>query len=177
MTVGAAVEVSLTPLRRRWQGFLRRAKPKTRRRIQWGYLGLSLALLWWLVGYTEGQLGKGLVGQAILSIVYLATFGLLAAVLVPKYVWTSFARRTSPLIKLAVVVNYLTLLLLVQNLIGAWWVRANILAGLFVVSWIGAWVLCHLFWPTCLRTANILLGDAPRDFDPSDPQGRTVRSG
>lgn len=44
MTVEAAVEVTLTPLRRRCQGWTRRASERTRRRICWGHLLLSLAL-------------------------------------------------------------------------------------------------------------------------------------
>lgn len=177
MTVQAAVEAALLPLHHRWQAFLQHASPKTMKRIQWGYLGLSLALLWGLLGYAETQSDGRWIGSALLSVLYLTTFLLLAALLVPKYVWATFALRTSRLVKLAVVVNYLTVLLLLQQFIGAWPMRATILAALFVVSWAGAWLLCHFFWPAYVQTANILLGGGNRDFDASDPQGRTVRSG
>jgi hypothetical protein len=172
MTVAAAVELTLTPLRRRWRRSVKRADYKTTRRIQWGYLLLSLTLLWWMLGYTETHHAKDWVGQATLSILYFAAFALLAALLVPRNVWTSFACHTSGLVKLGVVVNYLTLLLLLQNFIGAWWTRTSILAGLFVVSWAGSWVLCRFFWPAYLGAANIIVG-GPQNINPSDPQGRS----
>ena len=175
MTVAAAAEFTLTPLRKRWGKWVQRAGPKTMRRLQWGYLLLSLGLLWGLLGYTETHRGGQWISQVVLSVLYLAVLLLLAALLMPREVWLRLAHGFSRITKLAVVVNYLTMLLLLQNLIGAWMARASILAGLFVVSWVGAWLLCCCLWPMYITTANILLGGVG-GFDASDPQGRTVRN-
>lgn len=175
MTIAVAAEVALTPLRARYQEVVDRLGPRGMRRLQWGYFLLSLALLWWLLGYTETHHAKDWVGNALLSVLYLAVFGLLAAVLTSRPDWVSFVRRTSRLTKLAVVVNSLTVLLLVQNLIGVWKQRAQILAGLFVVFYLAAWALCRLLWPQYLRAASIIVGASP-PFNATDPQGRDVQS-
>jgi len=174
MTVEAAVEVTLSPLRRRCQGWTRRASERTRRRIRWGHLLLSLALLWWMLGYTERHHAKDWVELAVVSVLYLAAFLFLAAVLIPGEFWLHL-RQLYRLTQLALVVNYFTALLLTLNFIGAWTARAGILAGLFVVSWVGAWLLCRLIWPTHLHTWSILVGGD--GFSPYDDQGRTIGSG
>ncbi len=172
ITFTVAVEVALTPLRDRYEQAVDNAGPKAMRRIQWLCFQLSLVLLWYLLGYTAKHADEW-IGQALLSVVYLAVFGLLAAVLVPRSVWVSFLWRTSRLTKLTVVVNYFSVLLLVQSLIGAWKERATVLAGLFAVSWLASWVLCHLIWPQFIGTVTILTGGGA-GFDTSDRQGRRV---
>jgi hypothetical protein len=174
MTVAAAVEVTLTPLRRRCQGWARRTSERTRRRIRWGHLLLSLALLWWMLGYTERHHAHNWIGFAFLSVLFLAAFLFLAALLIPGEFWLHL-RQLYRLTQLALVVNYFTALLLTLNLIGAWTARASMLAGLFVVSWVGAWLLCRLIWPIHIQTFGILVGGD--GFSPSDDQGRTISSG
>lgn len=96
----------------------------------------------------------------------------------PKSVWGAFIVRFSRLMKLSIVVNYLTALLLMQHFIHTWMVRANILAGLFIATWCGAWLLCRFLWPIHLETVSILLGGGGNGgFDCADAQGRTVKSG
>lgn len=174
MTVAAAVELTLTPWRWRCYRWVRRASERTRRRLCWGHLGLSLVLLWWLLGYTERHHAHNWLGLAFLSGLYLAAFLFLAVLLIPGEFWLRL-RQLYRLTQVALVVNYFTALLLTLNLIGAWPVRASILAGLFGVSWAGAWLLCRLIWPTHLQTLGILVGGD--GFDPSHDQGRTLRSG
>lgn len=176
MTLGVAVEVTLTPLRQRWYRFVDAAGPKTMRRLQWAYLLASLGLLWWLLGWTERRHGSDWMAQAALSILYLAAVVLLVAVLVPKATLVRAVRGTSRLVKLGLVLNYFTLLLVLQNVIAAWWTRAAMLAGVFVATWAALVVVWHFFWPTYLTTANTLMGTDEAPFDPSHPQGRTFRA-
>lgn len=175
MTLAVAAEVALTPLRARYQRAVDEMGPRGMRRLQWTYLLLSLATLWWLLGYTERHHANDWVGNAMLSVLYLAVFGLLAALLVPRYTWASFIWRTSRLTKLGVIVNYLTLLLLVQDLIGVWKQRAIMLASLFVATHVAAWLLCRFFWPQFLRAAHVFVGGSV-PFDPGAPQGRQMES-
>lgn len=179
MTVAAAVEVALTPLRDRWQRWLDGVGPRTIRLFQWSYFSVSVAVLWWLLGYTERKFSTGWIGAVVLSCLYLGVIGLLSALLVPKSVWGAFIVRFSRLMKLSMVVNYLTALLLMQHFIHTWKVRANILACLFVATWCGAWLLCRFLWPIHLQTTTILLGGGGgrTGFDSAAPQGRSVKSG
>jgi len=174
MTVEAAVEVTLTPLRRRCRWWWRRASERTRRRFRWGHLLLSLASLWWMLGYTEQHHAQNWIGLAFLSVLYLAAFLFLAALLIPGEFWLHL-RQLYRLTQLALVVNYFTALLFMLNLIGGWTARASLLAGLFVLSWAGAWLLCRLIWPIHLQTWSILVGGD--GFNPSNDQGRTIGSG
>ncbi len=174
MTVAAAVEVTLIPLRRRCRKWARRASERTRRRVRWGHLLLSLALLWWMLGYTERHQAQDWFGLAFLAVLYLAAFLFLAALLIPGEFWLHL-RQCYRLTQGALIVDYFAALLLLLNFIGAWTVRASLLAGLFVVSWLGAWLLCRLFWPAHLQTLSILVGGD--GFDPSQDQGRTIGSG
>jgi len=174
MTVEAAVEVTLTPLRRRCRKWGRRASERTRLRIRVGHLLLSLALLWWMLGYTERHHAKDWVGLAFLAVPYLGVFLFLAALLIPGEFWLHL-RGSYRLTQLALVVNYFTVLLLMLNLIGAWTARASLLVGLFALTWAGAWLLCRLIWPTHIQTYSILVGGD--GFDPSHDQGRRIGSG
>ena len=175
MTLGAAVEVTMTPYRTRWRRFIDEAGPKTMRAVQWAYVALSLVGLWALLGYTEERTGPQWIWQALFSVVYLAAFGLLGAVLVPRTVWISIARGTSALMKAGLVANYLSVLLLLNVAIGAWWSRAMMLAALFSATWIAIWVVCRFLWPVYLDASNLIFGARQRPFDPSSPQGRSAR--
>lgn len=175
MTFAAAVEVSLTPSRERWRRFVQEAGPKTQRRVQWAYVAASALALWWLLGYAERRLGPYWIGQALFSVVYLAIFGMLAAWLVPPTVWTSIARGTSPLVKVGLLANYLSVLLLLNTAIGAWWSRAITLAAVFAATWIAIWITCRFLWPVYLDASNLFFGTRQRPFDPSAPQGRNAR--
>jgi uncharacterized protein YbaR (Trm112 family) len=176
LTLGVAVEVTLTPLRERWYRFVDVAGPKTMRRLQWAHASLSLALLWWVLGYTERRHGGDWMAPAALSILYLAMVAFLAAALVPKAALVRVVQGTSWRVKLGLLMNYFTVVLLSQNVIAEWWTRAAMLAGLFVVTWAAALVLWHFFWPAYVTTSNFVMSEGEAEFDPSNPQGRTVKS-
>lgn len=174
-TVGSALNSVIEPPRQRWREALHRASPETKRRAQWLYLLLSGALLWWLLAYVAESQGNAWVKAALLSVIFLATLGLLLVFLVPRHVVQKFSRRSPRLMKLAFVVNYLTGLLLLQIAIGEWWDRALTLAGLLVVTYVGAMVLCRLLWPAAQEFRGIYERENQGPFDPSAPQGRRGR--
>lgn len=94
----------------------------------------------------------------------------------PRRIFRAISQRTTALIKLALILNYLTLVLVLQAWISAWWARASILAGVFAVTWLGVWLLTTFLWP--MKEDLQSLGAPPpptRRFDPMAPQGRTGR--
>lgn len=172
ITVQAAIDETLTPPKRRWARFKRESSPQTWRRLRRCHFLLSAALLWWLLGYVEQHDPGTWVRHAALSVVYLAVLAFLAAWLAPRHIFFAFS-RASRLLKLSLVLNYLSALVLLQLFIGVWWVRALVLAGLFAVTWLGAVLLCRWIMPVAAETAQVFLGADPR-FDASAPQGRAA---
>ena len=176
MTFNAAAEILLTPLRERWRRWAYGATPLTRFLLRWSHVLLSLAFLWWLLGYQETHRSDAWLTDMLLSVLYLAVFLLLASMLVPREFWWNL-RQLYPLTRLALMINYFAAFLLMQNFIGTWRGRASILAGVFVMTWLGGWLLCRIIWPIHVQTIGIVTGGGGRGFDPSDDQGRTVNSG
>jgi hypothetical protein len=176
LSVGLATEQVVQRPRNRWHQFLREVTPQTRRRIQWTYLIFSAASLWWLLAYVENNGGTTWPLYMALSIIYVAVLAFFGLWLIPRLVFINVSRRSPPLVKLALALNGLSLMLLVQLFIKEWWVRALTLAGLFVVAWLGSWVLQRIILTRLAETEAMFL-DTPRSdgFDPSDPQGRTAR--
>lgn len=140
------------------------------------YLLLSVSLLWWLLAYVEEKQGSHWVKSALLAVVFLAALGLVSVFLVPRQFIQNLSRRSSRVMKFAFVFNYLACLLLIEIMIGEWWARALILAGLLGVTWLGSWLLCRV-WPMAQQVRGIY--DQAQgnweQFDPSAPQGRKGR--
>ena len=137
MELGAAVQTALEPPRKRWHGFVNAAGPGMARFLQWLYLGISLVAGWWLLNYVQAQHSKQWIGYAALSAVYLAVLIFVGSWLVPQRVFQAVSQRARPVVKLALLANFLTLLLLLQLVIKTWWAQALALAGLIVVAVLG----------------------------------------
>ena len=173
LTVQAAVDATLAPPRRGWARFKARSSPATWSRLRWGHLLLSAGVLWGLLAYLEKLPLKAWVMLAGVSVVYLAVFAFLSAWLVPRHVFFALS-RASPVVKLAFILNYLSLVLVLQAFIGTWWVRALVLAGLFLATWLGAYLLWRYIMPVAAATEQVFLGPHNR-FDASAPHGRDAR--
>jgi hypothetical protein len=65
-------------------------------------------------------------------------------------------------------------MLIVQLLIKGWLARALILAGLFFVAWVAAFLLYFKILPMAAATEAVFLGSGS-EFDPEAPQGRSAR--
>jgi hypothetical protein len=175
ITVRAAIDTTLAPPKRRWREFRRQAGPGTKRSIQWGYLLFSFLLLGGLLTYIAGQPGAVWLPTAALSVVYLAVFGLLALLLVPRRVFRAVYWGASAVMKLSLVCNFLSVMILLQFLIGAWWGQAVVLAILFGVVWLAAYIFHIYVLPMAAATEQVFIRPGERDFDSKGPQGRDAR--
>ncbi len=176
LTVSAAVNETLNPARKRWRAFLDDITPDTKRHVQWVYLLLSVTVLWWLLAYIEEHNASHWLDDALLSIIYLASFGRIALLIVPKRLIRVVARNASLLVKFSLILNYLSLMLTLQIMIGSFWMRATILAGVFFGTFVAAWIFCCLFWPLSLQVRLAFEEEnLNKPFDPSAPQGRNAK--
>lgn len=176
LTVEATVERSVDSVRARVQKRISTLTDGAIRRFQWGYLLLSCATTWWMMGYVEKRIGDEWAKSAALSVVYLVGSGLVFSVLVPRWVIQGVWRHATWLIKLSVLANYLALLLLFQVLSDVWWMRATNMAGLLVATFLAA---CGYYWMVVPIKNSIEAGftDPPKVqyLDPRGDQGRTGR--
>jgi len=154
-----------------FQEFINNATPRQLRRFQRVFLLISLAIMWSITGYVASHEESW--GDFILmSAVYLIALGLLAKWLVPRRLWVAVASKTSRIVKLALVVNYLSALLLIQVFIGTWQKQALILGGLFGASFLAAYLLCVIAWPLSMNLYHIFFETESNEVDPTRPQGR-----
>ncbi len=176
MTVGSAITATLEPPKRRWEQFKKHATPEWKRRVQTWYLIFSAALVWWLLAEVEYHHPGTWPKYAALSSVYLAVLGLLAVWLIPTAVFKAIRQRASRRAKLALFLNYLASMLVLQLLFAVWWKRALILAGVFGASWLGGLLLYRFFFPLAAEAEQMLVGTThENEFDSRGPQGRNVR--
>lgn len=147
--------------------------PANMRRVQWGYLTLSVAALWIMLGVLEKHFAENWGWHALLSVLYLGVLILLIYWLVPRKTIFTIGLRTSRLVKLGLVFNYLTALGLMQMFFATWWTRSLMLAAFFSMSWFGAWLFWAYLWPGSIYFAWIF-ADAPTGFEPRASQGRKV---
>lgn len=173
LTVDATVQAVFDPPKQRWRRFLAEATPATRRRIQWAYLLASGLALWWMLADLEKKQTAELFKDALMSVVYCAVIAFIVLLLVPRRIFQVVSQHTTALIKLALILNYLTLVLVLQTWISAWWARASILAGVFAVTWLAVWLLTTFLWPM-KQDLQSLGAQAPaqRPLDHTARQGR-----
>ena len=176
LTVEATVQGSFDSLRARVQKRVSTLTDGSIRRFQWGYLLVSCATTWWMMGFVESRLGDQWMKSAALSVVYLVGSGLVFSVLVPRWVLQGVWRHATWLIKLSVLANYLALLLLFQILSDVWWMRATNMAGLLFATFIAAlgyyWIVVPI-----KDSVEASFTDPPKEryLDPRADQGRTGR--
>lgn len=175
-TVGVAASDGMKRTSWHWRDFAAHASPSQLRRFQRYFLLASLLLLFGAVAYVSSFKSEEWGGLALLSVVYLTVSGLMVKWFVPPHVLLLIAQRTSRRVKLAMVLNYLTTLLAIQVCIGNWIAQATIVAGLFGVTAISAWLLCRIAWPMSLETYRLFFESLDTFFDPMKPQGRRARN-
>lgn len=162
-----AVDRVLNPVRQRWEQFKFRAlgDPARQRRIQWAHLLLSGLILWLLVGYVAQLDTANRIRLLGLCSLYLAVISFVTTLVAPEGFFRRIA-RWGWRVKLGLVCNYFSLLLVLQLFIGAFWTRAVTLAALFGVT-LAATFLFRMF----------LSGPAEPSskFDHTAAQGRRAR--
>ena len=140
------------------------------------YVALSAVLFWKLLAVVDADNFWALCVRGLVTALYAAVLALLSLWVVPRRLRNGLFHRTAPLTRLALVLNALSLLLLLQTLIRQWWALALIVAGLFGVVYLAAALFVQLLWPRVAEVRKILHEAQPGSFDPSQPQGRKASS-
>ncbi|MCP5525098.1 MAG: hypothetical protein H7A46_26535 [Verrucomicrobiales bacterium] len=172
MAFGDLVDDKLEPVRRKWEKFKDDAAmdPGRQRRIQWTYFFLSALILWMLVSYVASHRTEDWLWQLGLCTVYLAVIAFLTAIIAPGGVFARMA-RWGWRVKMGLVCNYFSLLMVLQLFIGTFWKRAVTLATLFAVTYIAFLILSNILAPM----AEPFQKKGPTRHDPTAPQGRRAR--
>lgn len=139
------------------------------RRVQWCYVILSGLVLWLLVGYAAKHHSAEWLMQLALATVYLAVIACLTGMIAPPRMF-AMIRGWGWRVKVGLVFTYFSLILVLQWLIGVFWVRALTLAALFAVTYIALLILNWFLKPMVPQPPV-----ESRRFDPAAPQGRRAR--
>jgi len=115
-----------------------------------------------------------------LSMVYVVVFAVLARGIASRDVFILLPQRISRVTKLALVFNYLTLLLALQHFIGTWLLRSTMLACLFGITVLASWIARTClsdFWENLGKFLAPPAAAVAQDHDPTRPQGRRAKHG
>lgn len=172
LTVGAALGALFQPLDQRGRNLLQHPPPMARAGAQWLFLLGSLKVMGiLLVGLAMAD-GFDLWGAALLSVPFFA-MGLVVLVWIGPRPWQRhLATRASGPVKIGLLLNLLSCLLLTQHLILNSWRASTILAGGVAVVWFGGYVAAKVLWPILVALREIFGKTGAGCFDPSQPQGR-----
>lgn len=173
IAVADAVAETTAPIQGLYHRNFDRPTPEFVQRLQFGYFVLSIALLFIMlsVSGTSSWIEWG--WSAALSVVFLAAIVMLV-------VWVMPRKRPSRkpfaiLVRLALVFNVLTFVVLLQWLIRSWWLTFVRLAGLLLIVACAVVALYRYLWPAKDEFQEAL--DKQRSpgggsFDYMKPQGR-----
>ena len=146
--------------------------PASKRFARILYVIASAILFWLVLSYSEK---KGAVWYlyAALSIVYVAFFTFFLLWVVPPEHLSRFVRQRKGVVRIGLICNFFTAVLLLQVLMATWPARAVMLGVLFIVSWLGFYFFLVCIVPVwCGMSAQI---DTYVPFDHTARQGRTAR--
>lgn len=139
---------------------------------------LVVASLIGLVGLCQLVIASGVSQKAGsffgLTIVYVALAGLTAKILIPRQRVWQFFDGTSQLVKLAVMINFLSAFALTGIVLCFFTRLAFMLAALVLVGGASGALLALIAWPLAFEIFYLFLGERNPKFDPTNPQGRTV---
>ena len=180
VNVRSAIDAVVEPPKRKWRQLFASMAPLERlrweSRTQWMYMLFSLSLLWWVLAIVDERFPGDWIGQAAMACVLLTGLGFAFLVAVPRRIVQAMIQRSSGRMKLALMANYLTAILALRIFTTTWNERALILIGMFISTWIAAWLLSRLVWPMKEEFTEFYR-DKPVDkkHDATAPQGRTGR--
>ncbi len=138
ITVESAVDLVVTPKKRRLFEWAANATRETRKRVQRMYFFLSLAILWWMLALVEEQFPGDWIKHSAIGAVFLAASGLVASILTPKRMLEVVLKHLSATTKLALVANYVSVMLAVRMFTTTWKERSLSLAGIIIGTWLAA---------------------------------------
>lgn len=141
----------------------------------WFFPLASVIVFWHVLGLLEMHYASGWFKRAALSVIFLSFFLLVARISMPRQAFVVIARLANGPVKLGLVFNYLTGLCLFQMYLSSWWSRSVMLAGLFIATWVSAFLFWRVLWGTFVGVGAIFVPpDSDQTFDPRAPQGRKI---
>jgi hypothetical protein len=171
-TIESGISAAAEPLVNKVQKAITTAGAETKKKVQKVYLIISLLVLFAVFSGAGHGDAADMAGCAVLSVVYLGLILVLVRWFVPRDKIIKFLLKTTWVVKLSLIFNYLTCLLALQNIIGDWWGQFAALAGVVCITWAGLWIFCCVFWPVATDASSVLLGGLSGKFNPTDNQGR-----
>ncbi len=153
----------------RWQAFVLNAGPGTRRLVQWAYCLLSVLLLVLLLWGKSERLVEDFGILMLVALVFFPVLAIVAKQIVPTQVFEAVATRTSSIVKLGLLCNYMLLLVVVHFFVASWTAQVMLMFGLLVLSVLGIWIARAILSP------SIDQDNTGEEYDPSMPQGRRGR--
>ena len=171
LSVGQVVKETLGPHRDRLQGLVRQPEP-----ISDWFNGSTCwppwQGFWTTLGVLEARFADEWGMRAALSVVYLAVF-VCALWIIPRSAIVAVGRGTSRPVRLGVLFNVMTVLILFQMFLATWWTRSLMVAGLFGAIFVGAWVFLRFLLPVTVDMVRVFDPSDRNSFDPQDPRDAT----
>ena len=171
LTVERVVDETLGPARDRAKQLVAPTPIKVSV-FQWMYLGVSAVVFWALLGVLQRAAGSDALLPALVSVFYLVLFLCLFVWMVPRPTILALNRRAPKRIKLALLLNFLTGVILLHMAVKEWCARATLLAALFGAMGVGCWIFWKFLWPMLGTAAS----SGAKPFNPQAPQGRSVET-
>jgi len=100
-----------------------------------------------MLGEVDRRLAGHWFGAAALSILHISALLFFAVWWMPRNFLFAISRYAPGKVKFALALNFFTGMLLLQLAIQVWWQRTTLLATLYVVLWLAAWLLTADFAP------------------------------
>ena len=172
LTGTAAMELLVRPVRKRFLAAGRGAKVQDKRVGHGLYLNFSLGILALVLWQVKDIDAVTWLKHTAVSLMLVAMVGIVIRFAVPRHVLVILVRHTTWVVRLALVSNYMVVMLLVSAFLDDWWAKAVALATVAGVTWGGAWIICYCFYPTSLRMSEIFLNPPVTAFDHTRKQGR-----
>lgn len=176
LTVESAVDMVVTPKKQGLFEWAANATPETRKRVQRLYLLLSFGILWWMLAVVEEQFPGNWAKHSAIGAVFLAASGLVASMITPKRTLEVVLKHLSGTTKLALVANYVSVMLAVRMFTTTWKERSFSLAGIIIGTWVAGYFLTRFALPMKEDVTSMFKeGETSKGFDASGPQGRKAR--
>lgn len=165
-----AIDGTTSGPREQLEKFTSKATPKTKRRVQWGYLLFSMVMLFALLTHASRWERDALQQRMMMSVVHLAMLGVMVYYFVPRR-WFYVISVFSVPAKIALILNYFSALLLFQSFVQLWWHQAGVLGSLFFLTYAIVFVLSRFALPM-VENVRGMFSPGPQPFDPAAPQGK-----
>lgn len=176
-TVAAAAAPLLRGSRKLWDRLKNNPNEATKRKFQRYYFWSSALLLIVVLSIYESFQPHKWIATGLFAVIFLPLLLLLVLWLMPKRRPNAAPRRpTARIIKLSLVFNYFTFLMLLELAIAVWLEKAMIIAVQSVVTLVAFYSFKTFFWPVWTALGLFFREQTQAPFDPTSYQGRRARS-